>query len=540
MKLDFERALKNIVAEELRGNNPVPDILGFLHLKHLGSNFSSRLKTLLKEYKENNKIPLPLLKIDVPKANFTIRPMARPFTECWLIYEAIIDFLSKRILSKNKKICKRSFSILNFISQNLKKTKRTDAWLKYDEISRDLFYKKKYRFAVTTDITGYYENINLDELRKRIIDYLGGDKNGEALTNVLFTLLRKWSDERVPGYGLPQGPPASQFLADIFLDYVDRRMEKYKGYIRYMDDIRIFCKKKIEAKIALKDLTISLRVLKLNINAKKTDILSGKDIEEKLFDPYKLQLNGIEMIMKSGDRKLITEIVIPSLMNLIEEAFLNDTFEKTHLTFALYRLGILHSSGINFNKTRVIKSIKENFVSKPHHTGLFCDFLSLFPNDKTIPKFLISFLKSKDNIYEWQELKVLQSLLRFNFKANQSVVDFFLDSARNSNKYFAIRAFYFLLVGKYGSNRDRSLIIDNYDTLPEIYTKMAVILSVQQLGMSTRNDFYSRIKRSENDEDINQFIDYVKSLKSPIYFLKTERPKIENYSKFEKPSYESI
>lgn len=537
MKLDFEGALKNIIAEELRGNNPVPDILSFLHLKHLGSNFSSRIETLLKEYKDNKKIPEPLLKIDVPKANFTIRPMARPITECWLIYEAIVNYLSKSILSKNKKICKRSFSILNSQPQNLR---RTTAWLKYDEISREFFYKKKYEYAVITDITGYYENINLDELRKRIIDYLGRDKNGKSLTDILFILLRKWSDERVPGYGLPQGPPASQFLADIFLDYVDRRMEKYKGYIRYMDDIRIFCKKKIEAKIALKNLTISLRELKLNINAKKTDILSGKNIGEKLFDPYKLQLNGIETIMKSRNEKLITEIVIPSLMNLIDEAFLNDTFEKTHLTFALYRLGILHNSGMDFNKIKVIQSIKENLVSKPHHSGLFCDFLSLFPNDKTIPKFLISFLKSKDNIYEWQELKALQSLLRFNFKANQSVIDFFLDSARNSNKHFAIRAFYFLLVGKHGSNRDRNLIIDNYGTLPEIYTKIAVILSVQQLGISTRNDFYSRIKRSENNKDINQFIEYVKSLKSHIYFLKTERPKIENYKKFEKPFYESI
>jgi hypothetical protein len=245
--------------------------------------------------------------------------------------------------------------------------------------------------------------------------------------------------------------------------------------------------------------------------------------------------------MKSGNRKLIEEAVIPSLMNLIEIAFSsNDAFEKTHLNFALYRLGILHSSGINFDKTRVIKNIQENFVSKPHHTGLFCDFLSLFPNVRTIPKFLTPFLKSKNNIYEWQELKVLQSLLRFNFKANQSDIDFFLNSARNSNKNFAIRAFYFLLAGKHGSNRDRNLIIDSYDILPNIYTKMAVILSVQELGVPTRNDFYARIKRSENNEDINQFVEYLKSLSRPIYFLTTERPKIETYEGFEKPFYESI
>jgi hypothetical protein len=538
MKLEFDKALKRIIAEDLRGNNPVPDILGFLHLKRLfgPDDFSSKLEDLLMNYKKKTYMPKSLLKIDVPKANFTVRPMARPTTEDWLIYEAIIDYLSKKILRKNKRICQRSFSILNFKTH---KRKRTGAWLEFDERSRD-FYKRKYRFAVTTDITGYYENINLEESRKRIIDYLERDKEGTELTNDLFTLLRKWSDERISGYGLPQGPPASSFLADIFLDYVDRRMEKYKGYIRYMDDIRIFCKKKIEAKIALKDLTIALRNLKLNINAKKTDILSDKEIEEKLFDPDKSFLNMIETTIKSGNRELIQGSVIPALLKLVEKAFSNDAFEKTHLNFALYRLGILHNSSLNFDKTEVIENIRKSFVIKPHHSGLFCDFLSLFPNDEEIPNHLISFLKSKDNIYEWQELKVLQSLLRFNFKAKPEEIDFLLDSARNSNKHSATRAFYFLLAGKHGSNRDRNLIIDSYNSLSDLYTKMAIILSVQELGTPTRNDFYTRTKRSENNKEINQFVEYVKSLSNPIYFLTTQRPKIETYEQFEKPFYESM
>jgi hypothetical protein len=46
MKLDFDIALKKVISEELRGNNPVPDILGFLQLKHLFKpNFSSELYT---------------------------------------------------------------------------------------------------------------------------------------------------------------------------------------------------------------------------------------------------------------------------------------------------------------------------------------------------------------------------------------------------------------------------------------------------------------------------------------------------------------
>ena len=118
-------------------------------------------------------------------------------------------------------------------------------------------------------------------------------------------MLRKWSLDRIENFGLPQGPPASSFLGDIFLDHVDRKMEKYEGYFRYMDDIKIFCKNEIEAKIALKDLIIFLRELKLNINAKKTDILHGEEIEHKLFDPHHELMTIIDKTLDSGNQTLI-------------------------------------------------------------------------------------------------------------------------------------------------------------------------------------------------------------------------------------------
>ena len=131
-------------------------------------------------------------------------------------------------------------------------------------------------------------------------------------------------------------------------------------------------------------------------------------------------------------------------------------------------------------------------------------------------------------------------LLRFNFRTSRPDINFFLDRARDSNKHYAVRAFYFLLAGKHGSNRDRNLVIDSYDDLSEIYTKRAAILSVQELGAATRNDFYTRVKKSEQNEEIGQFIDYVRSLSNPIYFLTTKRPTIEIYEGEEEPFYTPI
>lgn len=536
IELNFNLALKNIVKQELKGSNPVPDILGFLHIKSIYINdFNKILNKMLQKNIENiNELKiLSLLKIDVPKPNFTIRPMARPNIINWLFYEAVINYFAEIIL-KNKEICKPSYSILNFSKE--KGIEKENHWIEFDNNSREFYYNKGYKWAVVTDITGYYENISLNELRKRIIDFTGNDGNLK-LIKFLFKMLINWSCERIENYGIPQGPSASGFLGDIFLDSVDRVMEKYDGYFRYMDDIRIFCKEEIQAKSALKDIVLALRTLKLNINAKKTDILYDKQIESELFDPKKVSLDSIQSAMETKEEEIVKLIAIPGLLQLVNEAFYNDKFEKRHIVFSLYRLGILYNSGFNFDYSIIIKNIKDNFISKPHHTGIFCDFLSNFKNDNNIPKFLISFIKSKNNIYEWQEIKILQTLLRFNFIAIKSDIDFFLRKAKDANNNFAIRVFYFLLIGKYGDNRDRNLLIDIYNGEHPLnnYTKMAILISVQELGKASRNDFYSKVRNIE-EKEIILFIQYIKSLRNPIYYLALDKKIIETYKTLE-PEY---
>ena len=522
MIFDYKRAIKKIKSEEYKGNDPVPDILGLSHLYALYGNeekLYSILDGLIDLYSAD-MLPQPLLKIDVPKPNFTIRPMSRPENKDWILFEALVAWIAEKIILKEN-ICKRSFSYLNFRHE----TEKDNNWVKFDDKGRDLF-TSGYKIVVVADLTGYYENISLSELKKRIVNYLDANEENSKNVDTLCRMLNKWSDERVTGYGLPQGPPASAFLADIYLDLVDSKMERYEHYYRYMDDIRIFCKTEIEAKKALKDLAIALRGIKLNINAKKTEILSESTIEKRLFDPLKSSLKLIDSIFKGKNIEQI-KAAIPSLMQIFEGAFLNDPFEKSHFNFSLYRLSTLQSSGLPIDSTKVLSLIKDNFIPKPHHTGLFCFFLTLFLNDKSILDFLVTFLQSEQNIYDWQEVKILQSLLKFNVTMDASQINFVVNSARDSNKHYAARAFYIMLVGKYGSNRDRELIVDHYDNSFHDYVKTAAILAVQELGQASRNDFYSRIKQHEGDNEIANFINYVKSLRHPLYYLDSIRSKIE-------------
>ncbi len=93
--LNFIDALRKLKKEDLRGTNPVPDILGFQHVSKLyENNLDQKMNEYFESILKNTNIR-GLLKIDVPKANFTIRPMSRPHLEEWLIYESISDALSK-------------------------------------------------------------------------------------------------------------------------------------------------------------------------------------------------------------------------------------------------------------------------------------------------------------------------------------------------------------------------------------------------------------------------------------------------------------
>jgi len=531
--MDYKKALKTIKSEELKGNNPIPDIFGFQHVDKLfQNNFEEKLNKYFDLIINNKKIK-NLLRIDVPKGNYTIRPMSRPHLEELIIYESIIDDLSTKVFSAHPDVCKCSYSVIKYKE---KINRSISPWLMFDNKARE-FYHNNYKSVVITDITGYYENINLEELRSRLFNFIDETDENKNIVKTLFELLRKWSNERISNYGLPQGPAGSSFLGDIFLDHVDRKMEKYEGYFRYMDDIKIFCKSELETKIALKDLIIALRDLKLNINAKKTDILHNEKIE-KIFDPHHELMTFTDKIIESKKEKLIEEIAVPSLLMLFEESFTDTPFEKRYLNFSLFRLGVLYNSNINFNYEEIIEKIIINFAKRPHHTGIFCDFLSNFDTRIDIFKNIMDFLKSNENIYEWQEMKLLQCLLRFRIDQNIIDNEFFINQSKNKNNHTIVNCFYLILTGKYGNNRDRDLLIELYNEKEDDYYKMALILSLQELGSASRNDFYNRLNKNEQ-ENIKDFIKYVKSLKNPIYFLKVEKQKIETYKEFEPSMHES-
>jgi hypothetical protein len=99
------------------------------------------------------------------------------------------------------------------------------------------------QFVVLADIAGFYENIDLQRLRND----LSALSVEPVLLDLLMSLLNRWAQPR--GKGIPQGYSAGDILAKIYLNPIDRALRNQSfTHLRYVDDIRIFCKTRLEAK----------------------------------------------------------------------------------------------------------------------------------------------------------------------------------------------------------------------------------------------------------------------------------------------------
>jgi hypothetical protein len=104
--------------------------------------------------------------------------------------------------------------------------------------------------------------------------------------------LIRWTHES--RRGIPQGPWASSYLGNVYLDQIDKGLIQ-SGYrfARFMDDFRIFCKTPRDARRAVLSLTELARELGLSIQSAKTHVL-GRAQARKAWRGYQDWLNELE------------------------------------------------------------------------------------------------------------------------------------------------------------------------------------------------------------------------------------------------------
>ena len=181
-------------------------------------------------------------KVYLPKPSGLQRPLSLLGIEDQILLQSIANLYARKMYSKRQKVeLKTVFS--NKLARPRDSIVFVESWKitynAFQETCTDL-YKRGYQWSVHFDLSAFYDTISHDLLLS-----LESPRNGDPSTkDTVREWLQQWSAEgekTKTGHGIPQGPIASDFLAETFLLPLDVRLQdRAFKYLRYVDDIRLF------------------------------------------------------------------------------------------------------------------------------------------------------------------------------------------------------------------------------------------------------------------------------------------------------------
>ncbi|MFC6858918.1 reverse transcriptase domain-containing protein [Zunongwangia atlantica] len=173
-------------------------------------------------------------------------------------------------------------------------------WAKFSKNIENILFSSEYSgyYLVKLDISKFYDRIDLDRLEiklfeelphstKTIINSLNTDEKNKykRIVDYLIFISKKIATDSKTG--LPQGPAYARYLAEIYLNSLDKIIEqnfiknkKREFYYRFVDDIFVFVESKERALVLNSDITQWLSLNNLEINNSKTTIQKVSDYVE--------------------------------------------------------------------------------------------------------------------------------------------------------------------------------------------------------------------------------------------------------------------
>jgi hypothetical protein len=147
------------------------------------------------------------------------------------------------------------------------------------EISKH--FNNGFRWIAHFDLAAYYDTICHDMLWR-----IAYPRTINENRDLILRYLKLWSSEKIlssHGHGIPQGPIASDFLAECFLLPIDEELQNQKvHYVRYVDDIRLFGRSENEVRASAIRMEILLRERGLIPHSQKHRIMRARTIEDAM------------------------------------------------------------------------------------------------------------------------------------------------------------------------------------------------------------------------------------------------------------------
>ena len=254
--------------------------------------------------------PRSLIEIDVPKSLLSVRPgSVLPIEEATILH-AVVSVIAPRLdrllspsvysyrlhkqwqrrVQKGRSLFVDDELELPFLKRAT--IRRFDpmeswyiAWPEFDQQRRVALAEQKFTHATKTDISAYFENIDLRLVEQSLTTHLPDEPH---LVSLVMRILSAWTRTSAHGVtlqrGLPQGNDVSSFLANIYLLPLDDALRRFcrrrrGAWFRYVDDVDVFTHSEDDAREAVFVINQALRSLHLNLQGSKTAILSSEDLK---------------------------------------------------------------------------------------------------------------------------------------------------------------------------------------------------------------------------------------------------------------------
>lgn len=257
-------------------------------IEAFATSYQSLLAEIFGKLRDETYSPSVADRVNVPKDGLVDRTYTLLSLPDWIVYTAIVTLIAEAALPRERQ---RYNSV---VFSNLPRIGKQRPQGFYQRWERQYHRFNKacetaaavHPFLLDFDLASFYDLIDHDLLLANVRSYM----KDAYLLDLLSRMLRTWTGDQITrsfSHGLPQGPEASGFLADLFLFPVDDSIpsEPKHIYVRYVDDVRVFCSSLMECQAVGSQLANAVRRVGLVPNTTKTSIFDTRKKEGWLRQP---------------------------------------------------------------------------------------------------------------------------------------------------------------------------------------------------------------------------------------------------------------
>lgn len=301
------------------------------YLKVHGNDLINQIKS--REYK-----PLPVKRVEIPKPNGGVRKLGIPTVIDRIIQQALVQKLTP--------IFEPTFSEYSY---GFRPNRRCQ-----NAIDRALeLLNQGYEWIIDLDLEKFFDKVPQDKLI-RLVDNMVNDSDVTALIHKYLragVLVNGEFEETT--IGTPQGGSLSPLLSNIYLNELDKELER-RGlhFARYADDCVIFVKTEYSAERVMKNIITFIETkLKLKVNAEKTHITRPNNLKYLGFSFRKDKGNWKSRPHKESFKKLFLK-----LKKLVKRSWSVD------LTYRIKKINEVLRGWINYYRQASMKRALESKI----------------------------------------------------------------------------------------------------------------------------------------------------------------------------------